>query len=132
MPLIPENPTSTPNSTSILTIANFNLIQQFIIAQGKRQTYCAMYNNNPYWPFPGFNAYLNPPDQRNINCEIGRSDFNVLVIQVVGPGKSRYLDVSLDKEKKELRVTSPDLKTDQKDLINEAAGFFKRALAEIS
>ena len=75
-------------SHTVLTVAHFAQIQKFILDQGKRRTYCNMFNHNPCWQFRDFNAYLNPPDQGNINCEIGKSAFDILVIQVTKPGPS--------------------------------------------
>jgi hypothetical protein len=117
-------------SNAVLTVANFVRIQGFIIAQGKRRTYCNMYGNNPYWAFPGFNGYLNPPDQSNINCEIGKSEFNTLVIQVMQP-RTTYWNVLLGENGKELRVRKYYSKTDPHVLVQEATEFFREALAEI-
>jgi len=117
-------------SNPVLTVANFVLIRKFILSQGKRLTYCNMFSDNPYWPFPGFNSYLNPPDQRNINCEIGRSEFNTLVIQVTAP-HTKYWNVILDEDGKELRVRQYYSKPDPQVLIQEATEFFRRALTEI-
>jgi hypothetical protein len=118
-------------SNMVLTVANFVRIQKFILDQGKRQTYCNMFNDNPYWAFPEFNAYLNPSDQRNINCEIGKSEFNTLVIQVTKLGPNRYWEVLLDRTKKKLRVQQHYSKTDPQALIKETSGFFQKALTEI-
>jgi hypothetical protein len=115
---------------AVLTVANFVRIRGFILAQGKRRTYCNMYGNNPYWAFPRFNAYLNPPDQRNIDCEIGKSEFNTLVIQVMQP-ITTYWDVLLDETGKGLCVRQYYSKTDPQILVQEATGFFREALAEI-
>ncbi len=118
------------DSNAVLTVANFVRIRGFILAQGKRRTYCNMYGNNPYWAFPGFNAYLNPPDQRNVNCEIGKSEFNTLVIQVMQP-RTTYWDVLLGETGKGLSVRQYYSKTDPQVLIQQATGFFRDALAEI-
>jgi hypothetical protein len=115
----------------VLTVANFARIKKFILDQGKRQTYCNMFNNNPYWAFREFNAYLNPPDQRNINCVIGKSEFNILVIQETEHGANRYWDVLQDETKKELRIQQHYSRTDPQILIKEAAEFFLKALTEI-
>jgi hypothetical protein len=114
-----------------LTVESFVRIRTFILEQGHRQTYCNMFNHNPHWAFPGFDAYLNPPDQRNINCEPGRSEFNRLVIQTNGRGGQRYWDVTLDPEKKALRLEQHYERVDEKTLAAEVGGFFARALAEI-
>jgi hypothetical protein len=129
-------------SNAVLTIANFVRIQRFILAQGKRKTYSNMYNDNPFWAFPGFNAYLNPPDQRNIDCAIGKSEFNELVIQAAAPQPAnqhwsnpgpltQYWRISLDATKKELCVRQDYSKTDPQALVQEAAEYFRVALAEI-
>jgi hypothetical protein len=117
-------------SDAVLTMEHFVRIQQFILAQGKRMTYCTRFGNNPYWAFPDFNAYLNPPDQRNINCTIGESEFNTLVIQVTGL-RTNYWDVVLDDARKELRVQQHYSMKDPRVLIQEATDFFRKALTEI-
>lgn len=115
----------------LLTVANFIRIREFILAGGQRRTYCNMFNHNPHRAFPGFDAYLNPPDQRNINCEPGKSEFNRLVIQTNGPGGQRYWDVTLDPEKKALRLEQHYEQVDEKALAMQVGEFFGRALAEI-
>jgi NAD+ synthase/NAD+ synthase (glutamine-hydrolysing) len=118
-------------SNPVLTIENFVRIQKFILAQGNRMTYCTRFSNNPYWAFPGFNAYLNPPNQRNIDCQIGESEFNTLVIQVTGPS-TNYWEVILDEAREELRVQQYYSMKEPRILIQEAAHFFEKALAEIA
>jgi len=130
-------------SHAVLTIANFVRIKRFILAQGKRKTYCNMYNDNPFWAFPGFNAYLNPTGgQESIPSMIGRSEFNELVIEAAvaqpanqywsNPGPlTQYWRISLDATKKELRVRQDYSKTDPQALVQEAAEYFRVALAEI-
>ena len=90
-----------------------------------------MFNNNPCWKFPDFNAYLNPPDQRNINCEIGKSAFDILVIQVTKPGPARYWDIALNRTTNGLRIQQHYARTEPKALIQEASEFFEKALTEI-
>jgi hypothetical protein len=119
-------------SNPALTVANFVRIQKFILDQGKTQTYCQAFNDNPYWPFPEFDAYLNPSRQH----KDGKDEFNVLVIRTVRPGPDRlsdnqYWDVLPDAEKKGLLVQQHYTKKDPKVLIKEAEGFFRKALAEI-
>lgn len=118
-------------SVTVLSVTNFVRIRQFILDQGKRQTYCNMFNHNPAWRFPDFNTYLNPPDQKNINCEIGKSEFNTLVFQVCGPGSNRYWNVVLNTTTRELCVQQRDPKTDPQVLCEEAGGLFQKALAEM-
>ncbi|MGO9228856.1 MAG: hypothetical protein ACLQKA_06540 [Bryobacteraceae bacterium] len=130
----PEIESSTaivPNgSNPVLTVANFVRIRQFILSQARRRTYCNMFNDNPYWPFFGFNAYLNPADPTNINCEIGKFEFNSLVIQVTAP-HTKYWDIILDVAGKELRVRQYYATRDPQVLIQEATEFFRHALAEV-
>ena len=119
-------------SHTVLTVAHFARIQKFILDKGKRRTYCNMFNNNPCWEFPDFNAYLNPPDQRNINCEIGKSAFDILVIQVTKPGPTRYWDITLDRTTNGLRIQQHYARTEPKVLIQETSELFEKALKEIN
>jgi len=117
-------------SNPVLTVGNFVRIRQFILSQGRRRTYCNMFNDNPYWQFFGFNAYLNPAVPTNINCEIGKFEFNTLVIQVTAP-HTKYWDIILDEAGKELRVRQYYSKPDSQVLVHEATEFFRHALAEV-
>ena len=120
-------------SNDALTLPNFIRIREFMLSQGKRNTYCNMYNHNPFWAFKGFNAYLNPPNQQNINCEIEKSGFNTLVIQCSKPDTAYpYWNIDIDATRKELRVRKYYCKRDPKVLIKETAEFFREALAEIA
>lgn len=119
-------------SKAAVTTANFTRIRQFILDRGKRQTYCNMFNNNPYWPFAGFNAYLNPPDQRNINCEIGKSVFNHLVIVASEPGRgTQYWHIRLDAQAGALQTEKRHSAADASAKRKEVAAFFEKALAQI-
>lgn len=82
-------------SDSVLTKDNFLKIKNFILKKGKRETYCNMYNNNPAGYFGEFDVFLNPDTgQENINCQIGRSDFNYMVIRRNEP--IGYFRISLE------------------------------------
>ena len=116
---------------TVLTSENFARIRQFILDQGRRATYCNMYNNNPYFPFTGFAMYLNPTDQRNINCEIGKSEFPTLVVRTRGPGPNRSWYVHLSKDDGRLRIVQHYAKTPRGVLRQEVTAFFQTALAEI-
>jgi hypothetical protein len=119
-------------SHKTLTVANFTRIRQFILRQGQRQTYCQKYNNNPHWAFNGFNAYLNPPDQRNIRCEIGKSDFPWLVFQTTMPHqKIRYWHVKLTEATKTILIQQLYAKVNREKILKEAARLFQQALMEI-
>lgn len=68
--------------TQRLSLNEFEDIKNFIIKYGDRESYCAMYSNNPHYSFNGFEVYLNPEiGQGNINCDPEISDFNVIVIK---------------------------------------------------
>ena len=81
----------------ILNRANLIAIKQFILEQGRRETYCSMYNNNPAFFVKNHSFYLNPdpgPDgfrQYNINCDPQKTDFQTLVIRNMDWGY-RYID----------------------------------------
>ena len=69
------------NIDPVLNLDNFILIKNFILAQGRRQTYCNMFNDNPAYNIADCYYYLNPDTgQANINCDPTKSDFNTLVI----------------------------------------------------
>ena len=116
---------------TVVTTENFVRLRRFIIAQGRRRTYCSAFNYNPYFPFTRFNLYLNPADQRNINCEIRKSDFPTLVIQTCEPGPYRYWHVHLDEDRQFLRMESPYANAEADALREQVASFFEQAQAEI-
>lgn len=85
----------------VINRTNLTTIKQFIIEKGIRETYCKMYNNNPAYYSKRFSFYLNPDTEgQNINCEIDKSDFQILVIR--GPnipnGKSQYCHIAFNNE----------------------------------
>jgi len=83
----------------IITRENLIKIQQFILKQGKRQTYCNMYNDNPASQTKNYLFYLNPDNgQMNINCDPTKSEFHSLTIRRADYGKNQYRTVEfLDK-----------------------------------
>lgn len=70
-----------------LTVEAFERVKRLILRAGDRQTYCAMYNDNPHLAFvaddgSSFDVYLHPDiGQRNIRCEPAISDFDEIVVQ---------------------------------------------------
>ncbi len=69
----------------VINWENLTRIKKFIIAQGKRQTYCNMYNNNPFYSTKNYSFHLNPDTgQQNIDCQPDKSDFNDLTIHFSG------------------------------------------------
>jgi hypothetical protein len=78
------------------TITRENLIeiQQFILHQGKRETYCNMYNDNPAYQTKGYRFYLNPDSgQKNIDCDPAKSGFHNLTIRRIDRGRHQYRTV---------------------------------------
>ena len=84
---------------SIITRENLIKIQQFILKQGKRESYSSMYSNNPASQTKNYRFYLNPdPGQANINCDPKKSGFHNLTIRKSDGGKNQYRTVEfLDK-----------------------------------
>lgn len=78
----------------VVTRSNFLKIKQFILKNGRRETYCNMYNRNPAFHTKGFQFYLNPDTgQRNMNCDPAKSDFNALTIRSTSGGSFQYRSV---------------------------------------
>jgi hypothetical protein len=78
----------------VINRENLIRIKQFILQNGQRETYCNMYNNNPAYGTKGFKFYLDPDTgQKNINCELEKSDFNHLTIRSSAGGKNQYRTV---------------------------------------
>jgi hypothetical protein len=78
------------------TISRKNLvkIKEFILKQGKRETYCNMFNNNPAHRTKNYHFYLNPDTgQENVECDPAKSDFNSLTIRDPEGGKVQYRSV---------------------------------------
>ena len=113
-----------------LTMAKFQKIRTFVLTQGLRQTYCNKFNNNPFYPFANFNLYLNPPDQRNINCDPSLSDFPVMVVQTT-TGCNQYWDIWMDEDENGLVLLQYHSSIRPDTLVKEAEQFFQEALVEI-
>lgn len=112
-----------------ITRANLIRIKRFVLRQGKRETYCNMYNNNPAYQTREYQFYLNPDSgQENSNCDPRKSDFHNLTIRRLGGGRDQYRTVEfLDKH--DLFITtnwpSDDL------TVRQMCGFVEDALEEI-
>ena len=77
-----------------ITRENLIKIQQFILKQGKRETYSSMYNNNPASQTKNYRFYLNPDTGPQMNnCDPKKSNFHYLTIRKVGGGKNQYRTV---------------------------------------
>jgi hypothetical protein len=129
-------------SNAVLTIANFVRIKKFILAQGKRKTYCNMYNDNPFWAFPGVQCVPESAGSKEYQLrdrqvrvqrtrDSGRgAPASKPVLERPGP-ITQYWRISLDATKKELRVRQDYSKTDPQVLVLEATKYFRAALVEI-
>ena len=117
-------------SNAVLTVSNFLTIKNFILTNGLSQTYCQMYNGNPYFGFKGMNAYLNPDTlQANINCDRSKSDFNTLVFQDHKP--IGYWDVMWKTNQDMLVVQKPWSKISPDALVKAVEDRFRQVLLEI-
>lgn len=93
---------------NIVKRENLVKIKEFILQQGKRETYCNMYNNNPAYHTTHYHFYLNPDTgQQNIECDPTKSDFQKMTIHVLAAvGKpNQYRDVNFV-DKNEISITS--------------------------
>jgi len=128
---VPIASAEIPNgSNAVLTVSNFLTIKNFILTNGLSQTYCQMYNGNPYFGFEGMNAYLNPDTlQANINCDRSKSDFNALVLQERKP--IEYWDVILKTNQDMLVVQKPWSKIAPDVLVKAVEERFRELLKEI-
>ena len=112
-----------------VTRENLIKIQQFILQQGKRETYCNMYNNNPAYHTRGYRFYLNPDSgQENADCDPTKSGFHSLTIRQIDGGRHQYRTVEfLGRHFVDITANWP---TD--DLtVDEIRQFVVDALAEI-
>jgi hypothetical protein len=128
---VPIASVEIPNGSNVvLTVANFLTIKNFILTNGLSQTYCQMYNGNPYFGFKGMNAYLNPDThQANINCDRSKSDFNSLVLQEHKP--IEYWDVLLKTNQNVLVVHKSWSKIAPDVLVKTVEDRFQQLLKEI-
>ena len=107
---------------------NLTSIKQFIIKSGLRETYSQMFNNNPAYHTKKFSFYLNPDTgQKNINCEIDKSDFQTLVIRDPDR-KSQYCYIDFT-NKNEINVRIPGPTEDL--TVSQVRGFASEAIQEI-
>ena len=78
----------------VVTRNNLLKIKQFILQNGRRETYCNKFNNNPAYHTKEFQLYLDPDaGQLNGNCDPAKSDFNTLTIRSTNGGKNQYRKV---------------------------------------
>jgi hypothetical protein len=118
-------------SNPVLTVANFIKIKQFILAKGLSRTYSQMYNNNPFYGFTSFNAYLNPDiGQGNISCDRTKSDFNHLVVQTEST-PYQYWDIIWNRKGNYLIVQQAWSKISSQKLAKEVESIVEQILNEV-
>lgn len=83
------------NAKDEVTRANLFNVKQFILAQGLRDTYCEMYNDNPAFHTANFSFFLNPDSvTTRTNAAPHEPDFSSLTIRRQVPGKgNKYTTV---------------------------------------
>jgi len=82
----------------VLNRTNLMAIQQFILKQGKRQTYSSLYSNNPFYGVDNYFFYLNPDSWQNLNCDPEKSGFHTLVIRNMDWKRDQYRHIEFEKE----------------------------------
>jgi hypothetical protein len=93
-----------PKLDPVLNRANLIAIKQFILKQEHKETYCNMYNNNPFFAVKNYRFYLNPDPgpnghpQFNVNCDPQKTDFHTLVIRNMDWGPDQYRHIQFKKE----------------------------------
>jgi hypothetical protein len=119
----------------IITRENLVKIEEFILQQGKRETYCNMYNNNPTYHTTNYHFYLNPDTrQRNRNCDPTKSGFQNLTIHVLAAiGKpNQYRDVDFaDQHDLSITASWPTDDLTVADVRGVVVDALKEILAEI-
>ncbi|MBP5621470.1 MAG: hypothetical protein J6X44_05590 [Thermoguttaceae bacterium] len=90
-------------------------VKDFILRQGKTETFSAMYNNNPCWRVNSYVFYLIPdpggPNNRlqfNAECDPLKTDFHSLMLRNDQWSPDQYLKISFkDSFRIELSVSDP-------------------------
>ena len=103
--IYPNKAGEPPKTDPVFNRANLIAIQQFILRQGRTQTYCNMYNNNPFFPVGRYSFYLDPDPggphnhpQYNGNCDPEKSEFHTLVIRNMDWGIDQYRRIRFKEE----------------------------------
>jgi len=93
----------------ILNRTNLIAIQQFILKQGRKQTYSSMYSNNPFYSVDNYSFYLNPDTgQINAYCDPEKSGFHTLVIRNMDWGRDQYRHIEFkDEHQIDIKVSWP-------------------------
>lgn len=93
--------------TNQFSVEDFEKVKSFILKEGNRKTYRNFDNNNPYYDFKKFAAYLaSDIGQQNINNDPKVSDFNTLTLK----DDDRYYEIIV--------VRTGDVKVKKKGIVN--------------
>ncbi|GAA3778353.1 hypothetical protein GCM10022423_37730 [Flavobacterium ginsengiterrae] len=75
-------PSNLMKITNAFSVADFEKVKSFVLEKGNRKTYRNFDNQNPYYNFESFEAYLGADiGQQNINNDPNLSDFNELTLK---------------------------------------------------
>jgi hypothetical protein len=93
--------------TNQFSVEDFEKVKSFILKEGNRKTYRNFDNNNPYYDFKKFAAYLaSDIGQQNINNDPKVSDFNTMTLK----DDDRYYEIIV--------VRTGDVKVKKKGIVN--------------
>lgn len=93
--------------TNQFSVEDFEKVKSFILKEGNRKTYRNFDNNNPYYDFKKFAAYLaSDIGQQNINNDPKVSDFNRLTLK----DEDQYYEIII--------VRNGDIKAKKKGIVN--------------
>lgn len=93
--------------TSQFSVEDFEQVKKNILKEGNQRTYRNFDNNNPYYDFKKFAAYLaSDIGQQNINNDPKQSDFNTLTIK----DDDTYYEIII--------VRNGDIKAKKKGIVN--------------
>lgn len=93
--------------TNQFSVEDFEQVKKFILKEGNQRTYRNFDNNNPYYDFKKFAAYLaSDIGQQNINNDPKQSDFNTLTLK----DDDTYYEIII--------VRNGDIKAKKKGIVN--------------
>lgn len=93
--------------TNQFSVEDFEKVKNFILKEGNQKTYRNFDNNNPYYDFKNFAAYLaSDIGQQNINNDPKVSDFNTLTLK----DDDQYYEIII--------VRTGDIKAKKKGIVN--------------
>lgn len=93
--------------TNQFSVEDFEKVKSSILKEGNRKTYRNFDNNNPYYDFKKFAAYLaSDIGQQNINNDPKVSDFNTLTLK----DEDQYYEIII--------VRNGDIKAKKKGIVN--------------